>query len=68
MRLANKTILLYYMSEDATKTFIEPLKKQKFHLIAQQYKTRKTKRQIRVMKKTISNRYSKSRKNYNGLL
>ena len=56
------------MSEDATKTSIEPIKKQKFHLIAQQYKTRKTKRQIRVMKKTISNRYSKSRKNYNGLL
>lgn len=58
------------MSEDATKTSIEPtpIKKQKFHLIAQQYKTRKTKRQIRLMKKTISNRYSKSRKNYNGLL
>ena len=56
------------MSEDAIKTSIEPIKKQKFHLIAQQYKTRKTKRQIRVMKKTISNRYSKSRKNYNGLL
>jgi len=57
------------MSEDTIKTSIEPpLKKQKFHLIAQQYKTRKTKRQIRLMKKTISNRYSKSRKNYNGLL
>jgi len=57
------------MSEgDVTKTSLEPLKKQKFHLIAQQYKTRKTKRQIRLMKKTISNRYSKSRKNYNGLL
>ena len=58
------------MSEGNTKTSIEPplLKKQKFHLIAQQYKTRKTKRQIRLMKKTISNRYSKSRKNYNGLL
>ena len=58
------------MSEDATKSSIEPtpIKKQKFHWIAQQYKTRKTKRQIRVMKKTISNRYSKSRKNYNGLL
>jgi hypothetical protein len=36
--------------------------------LAKQYKTRKTKRQIRLMKKTISNRYSKSRKNYNGLL
>ena len=56
------------MSEGNTKTSIEQIKKQKFHLIAQQYKTRKTKRQIRVMKKTISNRYSKSRKNYNGLL
>lgn len=56
------------MSEGNTKTSIEPIKKQKFHLIAQQYKSRKTKRQIRVMKKTISNRYSKSRKNYNGLL
>jgi len=58
------------MSEDTIKTSIEPppLKKQKFHLIAQHYKTRKTKRQIRLMKKTISNRYSKSRKNYNGLL
>lgn len=59
---------MYYMSEGNTKTSIEPIKKQKFHLIAQQYKSRKTKRQIRVMKKTISNRYSKSRKNYNGLL
>jgi hypothetical protein len=57
------------MSEgDVTKTSLEPLKKQKFHLIAQQYKSRKTKRQIRLMKKTISNRYSKSRKNYNALL
>jgi len=58
------------MSEGDIKTSIEPplLKKQKFHLIAQHYKTRKTKRQIRLMKKTISNRYSKSRKNYNGLL
>jgi hypothetical protein len=56
------------MSEGDIKTSIELLKKQKFHLIAQQYKTRKTKRQIRLMKKTISNRYSKSRKNYNGLL
>jgi len=58
------------MSEGDIKTSIEPplLKKQKFHLIAQQYKTRKTKRQIRLMKKTISNRYSKSRKNYNGLI
>ena len=29
------------MSEGNTKTSIEPIKKQKFHLIAQQYKTRK---------------------------
>jgi hypothetical protein len=54
--------------DDITKTSLEPLTKHKFHLIAQQYKTRKTKRQIKLMKKTISNRYSKSRKNYNGLL
>lgn len=56
--------------DDITKTSLEhmPVTKHKFHLIAQQYKTRKTKRQIKLMKKTISNRYSKSRKNYNGLL
>ena len=60
------------MSQDLTKPYIEPqtqiLNKHKFHLIAQQYKIKKTKRQLKLMKKTISNRYSKSRKNYNGLL
>ena len=60
------------MSQDLTKPYIEPqtqiFNKHKFHLIAQQYKIKKTKRQLKLMKKTISNRYSKSRKNYNGLL
>jgi hypothetical protein len=58
------------LSEDVIKSSVEPplIKKHKFHLIAQHYKSRKTKRQMKLMKKTISNRYSKSRKNYNGLL
>jgi hypothetical protein len=58
------------LSEDVIKSSVETplIKKQKFHLIAQQYKSRKTKRQMKLMKKTISNRYSKSKKNYNGLL
>ena len=58
------------MSKDAIKTSIEPapVNKNKFHLIAQHYKSKKTKRQVKLIKKTISNRYSKSRKNNNGLL